>query len=114
MSVPDQVLIRFGASLAVKKWDFSLGFRDDALPARDLVGGSDGFRRPGHILSAEPGATLRISKNAALYAYLPIAVIRDRVQSVPDIRGTELTGKYTQGDAAFADYVVNVGLTVKF
>jgi len=114
MSVPDQVLIRFGASLAVKKWDFSLGFVDDALPARDLVGGSDGFRRPGHILSAEPGATLRISKNAALYAYLPIAVIRDRVQSVPDIRGTELTGKYTQGDAAFADYVVNVGLTVKF
>jgi hypothetical protein len=114
ISVPDQMLIRFGASLAVNKWDFSLGVRDDALPAHDLVGGSDGFRRPGYIFSAEPGATLRISKNAAIYFYMPIAIIRDRIQSVPDIRGTEITGKYTQGDAAFADYVVNVGLTVKF
>ena len=46
--------------------------------------------------------------------YVPIAIIRDRTQSVPDIRQTELTGVYTHGDAAFADYVVNVGVTVKF
>ena len=112
-SVPDQMLIRFGASLAVKKFNFSLGVRDDCLPAKDLVGGNDGFRRPGYIFATEPGITYNVGK-VALYFYCPIAIIRDRTQSVPDIRTTELTGKYTQGDAAFADYVVNVGVTVKF
>jgi hypothetical protein len=113
MSVPDQYLVRLGASLAVKQFDFSLGVRDDCLPVHDIVGGSDGFRRPGYILSAEPGVTYRF-KNFALYAYVPIAILRDRTQSVPDIRATEITGVYTHGDAAFADYVVNVGITAKF
>lgn len=112
-SVPDQMLIRAGASLAVKHFDFSLGVRDDALPVRDLLGNSDGFRRPGYILSAEPGITWRF-KNIAIYGFVPIAVIRDRTQSVPDLRLTDLTGTVSHGDAAFADYVVNIGLTVKF
>jgi len=112
-SVPDQYLIRLGASLAVKKFNFSLGVRDDCLPVHDIVGGSDGFRRPGYILSAEPGITYEFKK-FALYAYVPIAILRDRTQSVPDIRATELTGNYTHGDAAFADYVVNLGVTFKF
>jgi len=113
LSVPDQELIRAGASLAVKRFDFTLGFRDDCLPVRDIIGESDGFRRPGRILSAEPGATYRF-KNIALYAFVPIAIIRDRTQSVPDIRQTALTGVYTHGDAAFADYVINLGVTVRF
>ena len=107
------MLIRAGASLAVKHFDFSLGFRDDCLPVHDLIGGSDGFRRPGYILAAEPGITYRF-KNIAIYGLCPIAIIRDRTQSVPDIRTTAITGVYTHGDAAFADYVVNVGVTVKF
>lgn len=113
MSVPDQYLARFGVDLMVKKFNFSLGVRDDCLPVHDLVGGSDGFRRPGYILSAEPGITYQF-KNIALYAYVPIAILRDRTQSVPDIRQTEITGVYAHGDAAFADYVVNVGITVSF
>ncbi len=112
-SVPDQMLARAGASLAVKHFDFSVGGRYDLLPVRDLFGSSDGFRRPGRIFSAEPGVTYRF-KNIAIYGFVPIAIIRDRTQSVPDIRTTALTGTYTQGDAAFADYVVNIGLTVKF
>jgi len=112
-SVPDQMLIRLGGSYSVKKFDFSLGLRDDCLPVHDLLGKSDGFRRPGYILSAEPGITWRIKK-LAIYGYLPVAIIRDRTQSVPDLRQTTLTGNYTQGDAAFADYVVNVGVTYKF
>jgi hypothetical protein len=113
LSVPDQFLIRFGASLAVNRTSFSLGVREDGLPVRDLFGSSDGFRRPGHIFQAEPGITYAI-KNVAIYAYVPVALIRDRTQSVPDIRATELTGVYTHGDAAFADYLVNIGVTVKF
>lgn len=112
-SVPDQYLVRFGATLAVNKFNFSLGVRDDCLPTHDIIGGSDGYRRPGYIIAAEPGVNYRIH-NVALYAYVPIAVIRDRTQSVADIRQTEATGVYKQGDAAFADYVVNIGVTVKF
>ncbi len=112
-SVPDQMLIRAGASLSVKRFDFSLGVRDDALPVRDLLGNSDGFRRPGYIISAEPGITYRF-KNIAIYGFVPIAIIRDRTQSIPDLRTTSMTGVVTHGDAAFADYVVNIGLTVKF
>ncbi|MBS1530684.1 MAG: hypothetical protein JSU01_10275 [Bacteroidetes bacterium] len=112
-SVPDQYLVRLGGSYSIKKFDFSLGVRDDCLPVRDLFGSSDGFRRPGYILSAEPGITWRV-KDFAIYAFVPVAILRDRTQSVPDIRQTELTGVYAHGDAAFADYVVNVGLTYKF
>lgn len=113
LSVPDQYLLRFGASMAINKINLALGVRDDCLPVHDLVGGSDGFRRPGYIISAEPGIS-REFKNIAIYAYVPIAIIRDRTQSVPDIRTTNITGTYTQGDAAFADYVINIGVTVKF
>ena len=112
-SVPDQELFRGGASLAVGHFDFSGGVRYDVLPVRDLFGNSDGFRRPGRIFSGEPGITYRF-KNIAIYGFFPIAIIRDRTQSIPDIRQTQLTGVYTHGDAAFADYVVNIGLTVKF
>ena len=112
-SVPDQMMIRGGATWAVNHFDFSLGARYDLLPVRDLLGSSDGFRRPGRILSAEPGINYRF-KNIALYAYVPVAIIRDRTQSVPDMRQTALTGAYTHGDAAFADYVINIGLTMKF
>jgi hypothetical protein len=116
-SVPDQMLARAGASLAVKRFDFSVGGRYDLLPVKDLFGSSDGFRRPGRIFSAEPGVTYRF-KNIAIYGFFPIAIIRDRTQSVPDIRATaaaaSTTGAVSHGDAAFADYVVNIGLTVKF
>ena len=116
-SVPDQMLVRGGASLAVGKFDFSAGARYDLLPVRDLFGNSDGFRRPGRIVSAEPGVTYRFKK-IAIYGFFPIAIIRDRTQSVPDLRTTannaSTTGAIAHGDAAFADYVVNIGLTVKF
>jgi hypothetical protein len=113
MSVPDQILARAGFSWAAGHFDFSAGGRYECLPVHDLVGGSDGFRRPGWILSGEPGVTYRFKK-ISIYALVPVAIIRDRTQSVADIRTTELTGVYTHGDAAFADYVINVGVSFKF
>jgi hypothetical protein len=112
MSVPDQYLIRGGASFAVSRFSFSAGVRDECLPVHDLIGKSDGFRRPGYIISGEPGVTYRF-KTVSIYAFVPVAIIRDRTQSVADIRTTETTGVYTHGDAAFADYAVNVGITIK-
>ncbi len=113
MSVPDQYMIRAGANFTAKDLTISLGFRDECLPAHDLIGGNKGFRRPGYILSGEPGITYNFKK-MNLYAYVPIAFVRNRTQSVADKIQTQLTGVYTQGDAAFADYTVNVGCSVKF
>jgi hypothetical protein len=113
MSVPDQIMARAGFSWGTNHFDFSAGARYECLPVHDLVGGSDGFRRPGWIFSAEPGVNYRL-KNLSIYAVVPIAIIRDRTQSVADIRQTEITSKYTHGDAAFADYVINVGLSLRF
>jgi len=114
MSVPDQMLIRAGISLQFNRLTASAGFRDDCLPVHDLIGLSDGFRRPGYILSAEPGLTYVFSSRVSLYSYVPIALVRNRTQSIPDKITTALTGKYTQGDAAFADYVINIGANFRF
>lgn len=112
MSVPDQYMARAGVTFGTGNFVFSAGGRIDALPSHDIIGGSDGFRRPGYIFAGEPGITWR-KKNVSLYTFVPIAIVRDRTVSVPDEITTNLTGKPTHGDAAFADYVINVGLTVR-
>lgn len=113
MSVPDQYLIRAGVNFDFNKWMFSAGMRDECLPVHDLIGGSQGFRRPGYIISEEQGISYSLKRFSA-YAYVPVALVRNRTQSVPDKNKTALTGMYTQGDAAFADYVINVGFVIKF
>ncbi len=113
MSVPDQYMLRGGADFTVKDLIISVGVRDECLPVYDLIGGSRGFRRPGYIISVEPGLTYSF-KTVNVYAYIPVAVKRNRTQSVPDKIRTKLTGVYSQGDAAFADYAVNIGCTVRF
>jgi hypothetical protein len=113
MSVPDQMMARAGVNMMVHQFTFSAGLRDERLPTYDLIGSSDGFRRPGNIFSVEPGITYSTGK-INFYAYVPVALIRDRMQSVPDIITTQLTGKFTNGDAAFADYAVNIGMNIRF
>lgn len=112
MSVPDQMMLRGGLSYAVKHFIFSAGARYESIPVHDLIGGSNGFRRPGYIFSGEPGIIYEFKK-FTLDAFVPIAIIRDRTQSVPDLLTTRLTGTATHGDAAFADYAVNIGLAFK-
>ena len=113
MSVPDQYMLRAGFNYTAKSLTLSIGARDECLPVHDLIGGSGGFRRPGYIISVEPGITYSFKK-FSLYAYVPVAAKRDRTQSVPDKIKTAMTGVYSQGDAAFADYTVNVGFTARF
>jgi hypothetical protein len=52
-------------------------------------------------------------KKVNLYAYVPVALERNRTQSYADKKRTEMTGVYAHGDAAFADYVVNIGAVIK-
>ena len=83
--------------------------RLECVPAEDLIGGSNGFRRPGYVLSAEPVVAYKVKKTQ-FYVSVPVALQRDRTQSVPDKIRTEKTGVYAQGDAAFADYTINFGV----
>jgi len=109
MSVPDQFMARLGAAYATQHFSFSGGFRIEGVPAKDAFGGSNGFRRPGFVISAEPVAAYK-AKRTTFYVSVPVAVERNRIQSVPDKIKTNLTGVYSQGDAAFADYTVNFGV----
>ena len=111
MSVPDLFMTRAGLSYAVNKLNFSGGFRIEALPSSDLIGGDRGFRRPGYIISAEPGVTY-MAKKTSISLFVPIALSRNRTQSDSDKRRTADTGIHVQGDAAFADYLINLGITI--
>jgi hypothetical protein len=113
MSVPDQWMLRAGVNVVSGHFTVSAGVREECLPVHDLVGGSNGFRRPGYIISAEPGVTYNIHK-MSFYAFVPIACVRNRTQSVPDKISTALNGKEAHGDAAFADYAVNIGVNFRF
>ncbi len=112
MSVPDLMMTRAGISYMVKQINFAGGIRVEALPSKDLIGGSKGFRRPGYIVSAEPSVTF-VAKKASFNLAVPFALKRSRTQNDADKRQTIDTGVHKQGDAAFADYLVSVGMTFK-
>lgn len=114
MSVADQYMARIGAaySAITHGMAFSLGGRVEGIPSTDLIGSSAGFRRPGYVISAEPGVIYAVKKwNFSLT--VPIALERNRIQSYSDKQRTESTGKYTIGDAAFADYSINFNLAYR-
>lgn len=111
MSVADQYVGRVGASYAGKTWKGfggSLGLRLEGVPVEDLIGDSNGFRRPGYAISAEPG----VSYSRGPYTFslaVPIALYRNRTRSVAD---RLVPGRH--GDAAFADYVILFGWGRKY
>jgi hypothetical protein len=111
MSVADQYLLRAGASYANARWKgfgVSLGGRMEGVPVYDLIGGSDGFRRPGYAISAEPAVSYTNGPHTFSLS-VPYALIRDRQRSVPD---RAVLGRH--GDAAFADYLILLGYWRKF
>lgn len=91
----------------------SLGARIDGVRVYDLFGGSDGFRRPGYAVSIEPGIAAMVG-DWSFNIYTPVAMYRNRLQSVPDKQWTDATGIYRQGDAAFADWVFIFSLSKRF
>jgi hypothetical protein len=112
MSVPDLFMTRVGLSYMVSHITFAGGLRMEALPSKDLLGGSRGFRRPGYIISAEPSITY-VGKKISYNLAVPVAVKRDRTQSDSDKRRSFDTGTHVQGDAAFADYLISAGINIR-
>jgi hypothetical protein len=92
---------------------FNLGARVDGVPVEDLVGGSDGFRRPGYSVSIEPGLSAML-ESWSLSLYTPVALYRNRQRSVADEQWTEATGIDRHGDAAFADFSIPFSLAKRF
>lgn len=114
-SCPDQFAARIGAFILTKNnaLSFYAGGRIEGVPSQDLVGGSGGYRRPGYVISAEPGVSYTKNK----YSFnltAPISIIRNRTQSYEDKQKTAATGVFTQGDAAFADYLINFNFYYRF
>jgi len=87
ISVPDVYSGRLGLSYAVlPKWGVSASFggRVDGLPSRDLIGGSDGFRRPIVVAYVDPGVSLRLGGNT-LFVNVPIRVYADFIAGAGDL-----------------------------
>lgn len=109
LSVSDQYFWRLGATYSIKTIQASLGARMEGIPSDDIIGKSEGFRRPGYIISAEPSVTY--SRGVHSFAVnFPIALERNRTRnSVDKARGLDPeTGEPIIGDAAFADWLLSV------
>lgn len=113
MSVADQYMARVGFAYTGNKLGFGLGGRIDGVPAHDLIGESNGFRRPGYAIAIEPGVNFSTAR-AHYYLNVPVAISRNRLQSVTDKERSVESGTFQQGDAAFADYVISIGASFKF
>lgn len=104
MSIADQYQARLGVSQHIThKYGFtaSLGGRLEGVPALDVIGGNRGFRRPGYVLSVEPGISFSTAHDS-LAISVPVALVRNRTRSYAD----RLSGGH--GDAAFADFLISV------
>lgn len=111
MSVTDQYLFRAGVSHGIPKirrLTGSFGLRWEGVPAHDLIGDSNGFRRPGYILSIDPGIMYSF-RHDVISVNGPWAISRNREPSVP-----ELINHTPNGDAFFADYTVIVAVSHHF
>ncbi len=112
LSVPDQFGARLGATtMLLEKQGIavSLGGRFEGLPAIDLIGKSEGFRRPGYILSIEPGI-FWVKKQHVLSLTVPYALIRNRTKNFTDRQDP---AGLKHGDAAFADYLITASYAIR-
>jgi hypothetical protein len=109
MSVGDQYFWRAGASFATNGIQASLGARMEGIPSEDILGKTDGFRRPGYIISAEP-AIFYSTGSHTFGINFPIALERNRTRNIVDkTQGNNpTTGEPIIGDAAFADWLLSL------
>jgi hypothetical protein len=108
VSVPDVYSLRAGINYNLKDWAFSAGLRDEGAPVRDLFGESNGIRRAGYTLSAEPGVMYKFKK-ATIYLYVPFLLSHEIKRNLLDKATTKATGVYSFGAGGSGDYQVFLG-----
>jgi hypothetical protein len=121
---PDQYFGRAGLMMPVGKKQnltFSLAGRLEGIPAYDAIGGQVAYRRPGYVIAIEPGLTYRSGQHT-FTLFVPKNIVRNRIQSAADIASENLQNSvitdpakyvHVQGDAAFADYSINLGYSFR-
>ena len=112
ISATDQYLWRGGFSRNIPRirgLALSAGARMEGIPVRDAFGKSNGFRRPGYVISFEPGA-MYSWRRYEVNVSGPWALQRNRKRSVTDIA----SGPRVHGDAAFSDYTVIASISHTF
>ncbi|MES2731767.1 MAG: transporter [Bacteroidota bacterium] len=114
-STPDQFSARAGVTYTVLPTQgiaLGLGGRIEGLPSQDLIGSSEGGRRPGYIISIEP--SISYTKGKDFFSLnVPVALVRDRTQNYSD-KLNSTPEKKVQGDAAFADFLVSISYSHRF
>jgi hypothetical protein len=121
---PDQYFVRAGVMSGLSKsknLTVSLAGRFEGIPAYDALGGQVAYRRPGYVVAVEPGVTYRKGQHT-FSVFVPYNFIKNRIQSAADIAQQNLTNAaitdatkkvHVQGDAAFADYSLNVSYSYR-
>jgi len=119
---PDQYFLRGGLMTNIGNFSTSLGLRWEGIPAYDAIGGQVAYRRPGYVIAVEPGVAYH-SGNHSFSLFVPFNFVRNRIQSAADIASQDLQNSvvpdpadyvHVQGDAAFADYSINIGYSYRF
>lgn len=111
-AVPDQFAARLGfgyALLPAHGVAVNLGGRLEGVASEDLIGGKEGYRRPGYVISIEPGVNWGY-QNFNFALNVPFAIYRNRTKSVSD----KAIGNGQHGDAAFADYLISASVAYRF
>ena len=116
-SVADQYAVRAGINwiaFPAQGISASIGGRGEGIPSKDLIGKSEGFRRPGYVISIEPGVSYQ-KDNLSFSLLVPYALYRNRIKSYSDKERDKLDPSVDHhGDAAFADYLINFTVTCRF
>jgi hypothetical protein len=120
---PDQYFLRGGVATSLfHNLSLSLAARWEGIPAYDALGGQVAYRRPGYVVAVEPGLAFRTG-NHSFTLFVPVNVVRNRIQSAADIANQDLQNSvvtdpadyvHVQGDAAFADYSISFGYAYRF
>ncbi len=121
---PDQYFVRAGFMSSFgkeKNLTLSLAARFEGIPAYDVFGGQEAYRRPGYVVAVEPGVSYRIGKHS-ISLFVPFNFVRNRIQSAADIARQDLQNSvitdesektHVQGDAAFADYSISINYSYR-
>jgi len=113
LSICDQYMARAGFNYTVQgknPLNISVGGRLEGIPSEDLIGSSNGRRRPGYVVSIEPSVGWQIGSNRISFS-VPVAMYRNRTKSVWD--KIDPNGE-RHGDAAFADYFISASFAHRF
>jgi len=119
---PDQYFVRAGLMTNFGNLSVSLGARWEGIPAYDAIGGQVAYRRPGYVIAVEPGVAYRAGNHSFSF-FMPWNFVRNRIQSAADIANQDIQNSvitdpadyvHVQGDAAFADYSINIGYSYRF